>query len=165
MKVELRAFDSERDLAVVKKWLEHPQVARWWGSLESALAEIGNHPADASALIMAGGNPVGYLCWQTPTRAELEEAGLADLPEELVDIDIMIGEPAMTGLGIGPEALRKLFASLHAEGVPMVGVATALSNQRALSAFEKVGLLPYRDFIEMGESYRYITKQLNDAAS
>lgn len=164
MNVELQAFYPKRDMSVIAKWLEHPQVARWWGAPESALSEIVNHPADAAALIVVDGDPVGYLCWQTPTRAEMEEAGLADLPEDLVDIDIMIGEPAMIGRGIGPESLRLLFIRLHAEGVPMVGVATALSNQRALRAFAKADLLPYRDFIEMGEGYRYLTKQLNDAA-
>lgn len=162
MNIELQAFLHESDLPLIATWLKHPQVARWWGSPERTLAEIMNHPAESAALIVADGVPLGYLCWQTPTRIELEEAGLADLPEDLVDIDIMIGEPAMIGHGIGPEALRRLFIRLQTDGVPMVGVATALSNQGALSAFAKVGLLPYRDFIEMGEEYRYLTKKIKD---
>jgi hypothetical protein len=46
--------------------------------------------------------------------------------------------------------------------VRVVGVATALANQRALSAYARVDLQPYRDFSELGEEYRYFTMSLDD---
>lgn len=162
--VELQAFCPERDVSRIAIWLHHPQVARWWGPPPSILAEIVAHPADRAALIVADQQPVGYLCWQSPPRAELEAAGLADLPDDLIDIDLMIGEPAMQGRGIGPEALRLLFERLRRQGVALVGVATALANRRALRAFAKAQLQPYRDFVEQSEDYRYLTRWLNDPA-
>lgn len=160
--VELRDFRPARDLPLIAKWLRRPHVARWWGDPVGTLAGIADHPEEMAAIIVVDMNPVGYLCWQTPSRAELKEAGLADLPNDLIDIDIMIGERTMMGQGVGPEALRLLFEKLRALGVRLVGVATSLANQRALAAFPKVNLQPYRDYFEMGEDYRYFTKQLND---
>jgi RimJ/RimL family protein N-acetyltransferase len=87
------------------------------------------------------------------------------LPADLIDVGIMIGEPGAQGRGAGPEALRLLFERLRGRGVGLVGLATALANQRAMAAYAKVGLRPYRDFVELREQYRYFTKRLTDAAS
>lgn len=161
--VELRRFRPERDTALVAGWLSRTHVARWWGDPAHALAALAKHPAGTAALIVADTRPVGYLCWQSPTRAELAEAGLADLPADLVDIDILIGEPDGVGRGIGPEALRQLLGRLRGEGVRVVGMAAAVANARALRAYAKVGFRPYRDFVELGEHYRYLTCDLGDA--
>ena len=48
--------------------------------------------------------------------------------------------------------------------IAVVGVAAAVANQRALSAYAKVGLRPFQDFFERGELYRYFTKKLIDTA-
>lgn len=162
--VGLVAFSPKDDLPMVEDWLQRPHVARWWGDPEEAIAEIRKHPAPTSALILVGSTPIGYLCWQVPTHQELLDAGLADLPSILVDIDIMIGEPSALGHGLGPEALSQLLARLHDEGVQIVGMATADSNQRARRAFEKVGFRLFRAFTESGEQMRYLTKMLNAAA-
>lgn len=161
--VELRAFRPEHDLSIIESWLAHPDVSRWWGEPAHALEEIVSHPTGAAALIVVDMNPIGYLCWQSPTRAELDDAGLGDLPDDLIDVDIMIGEPTMTGRGFGPAALQLLFDRLRVLGISLVGLATAISNQRALRAFAKAGLEPYRDFQEMGEDYRYFTRQLDNS--
>jgi aminoglycoside 6'-N-acetyltransferase len=112
-------------------------------------------------LITADGRPVGYLCWQRPPRDELEEAGLADLPEDLVDIDILIGEPEYLGRGIGPRALSFLLTKLRSEGVGFVGLATSTSNRAAIKAYEKVGFRFFRDFEELGFGpFQYMLKKL-----
>jgi hypothetical protein len=110
------------------------------------------------------GQPIGFLCWQSPSPSELSEAGLSDLPSDLIDVDIMIGEPNALGLGVGPGALRLLFERLHDREVRLVGLATAFANKRAMTEYAKVGLQPFRDFVELGEQYRYFTKSLTDAA-
>jgi RimJ/RimL family protein N-acetyltransferase len=162
-RVELQAFDPERDHSLVSAWLRRPHVSRWWGGPSQALAAVRTHPVEAEALILVDARPVGYLCWQMPTREELKAAGLADLPHDLVDVDIMISEPDAIGHSVGPEALRQLFARLKAQGVKLVGVAAAVSNRRALGAYAVVGLRPFRDFVEHNEQYRYFTKSLQDA--
>jgi len=164
LNVELQQFDPERHLPLVSMWVSRPHVARWWGDPAHALAEIRAQPADTSVLIVVGAKPVGYICWQRPSRAELEGAGLEELPDDLIDIDLMIGEPDARGRGVGPEALRQLLEKLAALGARLVGLATATANQHALRAYGKAGFRPYRDFVELGETYRYFTKDLVKAA-
>ncbi len=162
--IELSPFDPKGDLPMIEKWLECPHVARWWGEPTEAITAIRNHDTSTSALILADSKPIGYLCWQIPTPQELADAGLADLPANLVDIDIMIGEPSALGHGYGPEALSQLFAKLRGEGAQIVGMATAESNQRARKAFEKAGFRLFRAFTESGEQMRYLTRALDAAA-
>jgi hypothetical protein len=57
------------------------------------------------ALIAFDGTPVGYVRWQLAPRSELEAAGIAEVPDGAIDIDIAIGEEAFVGRGIGPAAL------------------------------------------------------------
>ncbi len=158
--VSLAAFEPDRHLPLVAEWLHQPHVALWWGDADAALAEIRAHPVATQAMIEVDGQPVGYLCWQTPRQAELAAAGLADLPSGLVDIDLMIGVAASLGRGVGPDALAQLCLRLLGEGVSTVGVGTAIANRRALRAFEKAGFTPYRDFHEAGVAMRYLTRSL-----
>lgn len=158
--VSLAEFEPARHLRLVAEWLRQPHVARWWGDADAALAEIRAHSVATHAIIEAGGRPVGYLCWQTPSRTELAAAGLSDLPVDLVDVDIMIGVAECLGCGIGPEALAQLIVRLRADGASTIGLATATTNRRSLRAFEKAGFRPYRDFHEAGEDMRYFTLSL-----
>ena len=161
--VRLVPFNPKGDLPKVEEWLERPHVARWWGDPEDAIVAVKKHPAPTSALILVGSTPIGYLCWQVPTRQELLDAGLADLPANLIDIDILIGELDALGHGYGPDALSQLLARLHDDGVQIVGMAAADSNKRAWRAFEKAGFRLFRAFTESGEQMRYLTKVLDTA--
>jgi aminoglycoside 6'-N-acetyltransferase len=161
--VDLSTFDPDRDLSLVAAWVHRPHVAQWWGDPEQTLAAVQQHPLATEALINVNGRPVGFVCWQTPPREELEAAGLSDLPDDLVDIDILIGEPDALGQGIGPAALSHVLARLRAEGVRLVGLGTAVANRHALKAFEKAGFRPFRDFQEGGQDLRYLLQTLNTA--
>ncbi|WP_181358873.1 GNAT family N-acetyltransferase [Pseudothauera lacus] len=160
--IELQPFRPTHDMPLIERWLRDPEVSRWWGESAQVQAALAGHPADHAALIHVDGVAVGLLCWQIPTRRELADAGLDDLPADLVDIDIVIGEAGMRGQGLGPLALELLFERLRREGVKLVGVATALGNSHALAAYARVGLQPYRDFFELGEDYRYLTRHLDN---
>jgi histidine triad (HIT) family protein len=158
--VELRAFDAEHDLARVAAWLEEPDARRWWGDPIAALADLVEREPGTAAVVAWDGRPVGVLCWQVPTREELEDAGLADLPRDLVDVDVLIGETDARGHGVAPEALRQLCARLREQGVRLVGMGAAKANEPALVAYVE----PYRDFEEDGEGYRYFTRALVEDA-
>jgi len=119
---------------------------------------------DTHALITADGRPVGYMCWQRPSREELEAAELTDLPEDLVDIDILIGEPEFLGRGVGPRALVLLLTRLHGEGVGFAGLGTSTSNRVAIRAYEKAGFRLFRDFEEPESGpCKYMVAQLRGA--
>lgn len=161
MNIELLDFAADKHLSLMEMWIRQPHVSRWWGDPERNLSEIVRRDAHAQAIIAVDGKPVGYLCWQTPSREELSAAGLSDLPDDLVDADIMIGESDALGKGVGPKSLRALFDRLKSQGVPLAGLAGAVANGRAMSAYKKAGLAPFRDFFECGETYRYFTISLN----
>lgn len=161
--VELIPLDLARDLPRLGIWLDRPHVARWWGDRDEAMAAIRQHvPAD-HALIAVDTRPVGYLCWQQPLPEELAAAGLGDLPADLIDVDILIGEPDLVGRGIGPQALTLLLDQLRAAGQTSVGMAAAAANPRARRAYEKAGFRLFRTFQEAGQDYDYLVQSLQTA--
>jgi len=147
--VRLEIFDPELHSQRLRDWLHRPHVARWWGDPQLALENSLRCSPENHAVIVADGAPVGYLCWQTPPQSELEAAGLTDLPEDLVDIDVLIGEPESIGRGVGPRSLGSLLARLRVDPVVTVaGVGTSVSNESAIRAFEKAGFRLFREFLD-----------------
>lgn len=139
-RVTLVAFDAAGDLPRLEAWLRRPHVVRWWGDPDEALEDVRQRSPDAHALIALDGAPVGYLCWERPTRDELEADGLGALPDNLLDVDVLIGEPEAMGRGIGPRAGQLLLERLRASGAAgWVGVGMSASNPRAIRAAEKLG--------------------------
>jgi ribosomal protein S18 acetylase RimI-like enzyme len=64
-----------------------------------------------------------------------------------VDIDILIGEPAFVGQGVGSQALSVLIARFRRDPlVSFAGLGTSVSNGRAIRAFEKAGFRLFRKF-------------------
>ena len=147
LEIRLQAFDPGAHATILRDWLHRPHVAHWWGNPQSTLESALGWPVEDCALIQADGAPVGYMCWQTPPKDELEAAGLANLPQGLVDIDLLIGEPEFLGRGLGPRSLNLLLARLRANPLVLVaGVGTAVSNERAVRAFMKAGFRILREF-------------------
>ena len=165
--VRLETFEPELHSPRLRDWLHRPHVARWWGDPEVALEISLQCSPENHAVIVADGAPVGYLCWQTPPQNELEAAGLADLPEDLVDIDVFIGEPDFIERGVGSRSLSLLLARLRVDSsVKYAGVGTSISNERAIRAFEKVGFRLFREFHdpEFGSCW-YMVVKVRDAAN
>ncbi len=160
-RVQLLAFDVDRDLPVLRSWIKRPHVAHWWGDADQVLAVVCEHGPAHHALIAVDGQAVGYLCWQMPQPEELDAAGLTDLPASLIDVDILIGEPDFVGRGVGPQALRLLLDRLRTQGVSCVGLAAAADNQRAVRAYAKAGFQPYEWFQEEGQNMCYFIQTLD----
>lgn len=153
-KVCLRNFIPEQDESRLRDWLQCPHVSRWWGMQE--IEDLVQRLPESRAVIVVDGIPVGYLCWQKPSQLELEEAGLADLPAGLMDIDILIGEPDLLGQGIGPRALGLLIKHLQGEhDVLYAGLAASVSNKRAKRAYEKAGFELFREFDDQESGHCY----------
>jgi aminoglycoside 6'-N-acetyltransferase len=159
--VKLRALDLSADRPLLERWLQSPHVVQWWGTQDVQFTGQGQRSSGTDAMITADGKPVGYLCWQRPSPSEIAAAGLTELPGDLMDIDIMIGEPEFLGCGVGPRALVLLLAKLRDEGVRFAGLGTSTSNRVAIRAFEKAGFRAFRDFEdpEFGPC-RYMVAQL-----
>jgi len=163
--VNLRVLDPEADLPLLERWLRSSHVVQWWGTPDQHLTALAKRPSGTHAIITADGSPAGYLCWQRLSSSELEVAGLSDLPEGLVDIDILVGEPGLLGCGIGPRALVLLLAKLHGDGVGFAGLGTSASNSVAIRAFEKAGFRLVRDFVDpQSGPCKYMMVEPGDAA-
>ena len=161
LRVQLLPFDIGRDLPMLRTWLKRPHVTRWLGDDHQVLADVREHRPDCHALIAVDGQPVGYLCWQRPQPDELEAAGLSALPADLIDVDILIGEPDFIGRGVGPQALRLLVDRLRSHGVSCVGLAAAADNRRALRAYATAGFNPYKWFREADQDMCYLIHTLD----
>jgi aminoglycoside 6'-N-acetyltransferase len=145
--VTLEAFDPRRDSELLRRWLAQSHVAKWWGDAAKAMEHARQCSPASHALIVADSAPVGYLCWQEPPKAELEAAGLSDVPRDLIDIDILIGEPELLGQGVGSRALEILLARLHSEqAIAFAGLGTSASNTNAIRCYAKAGFRLFREF-------------------
>lgn len=145
--VRLREFDSVADQGPLKQWLNQPHVSLWWGDAGEALEEALVRDPSAHAIIEADSLPVGYICWEAPIVEELEAAGLGDLPEGLLDVDILLGEASVQGRGIAGKAGGLLLEHLRATNrAPYLGAATSALNERAIRLAERVGFELFREF-------------------
>jgi len=153
--VQLTPFVPNRDTPLLESWLRRPHVSRWWGDPLKALEEASRPPAGGDeALIAVDGVPVGYVRWQVPAREELDAAGLHELSDDIVDIDIAIGEADLLGRGIGSRVLSILRDRLTRDGGSTVMLATSVDNARAVRAYEKAGFVRRRQFVDTdGGSY------------
>lgn len=158
-RVGLADFLPERHGDLLGSWLRRPHVSRWRGDPDKALLEVATPPNEGGeALITVDGRPVGYLRWQVPDRAELDAAGLHEVPPDAVDIDIAVGETAWLGRGVGPQALMLLVDRLVAEGASTIMLATSTTNVRAVRAYETAGFIRRRQFVDTdGGTYWLLT--------
>ncbi len=138
--VSLGRFDPAH-LPLLAEWLRLPEVSPWYPNPAADLALAESPPQGAHrALIVLDGEPVGFLRWQFVDRDTLDALGLPEVPDNAVDVDILIGAPAALGRGVGPKALDLLAAELARDpGVPMLGLTSSPANGRAHRGFRKAG--------------------------
>ncbi len=137
------------DLPLIGRWLQANHVRPAWGDPDDNLRLLVEPPAAGHwrAIVEAEGRAVGLVLWQHPTRAELDLAGLADIPASAIDIDLMIGEPDAVGRGIGAATLRRVAAAaLTDPAVPLVIGCTGVDNLASQRAFIKAGFCRDRLF-------------------
>lgn len=146
--VTLAPFDPRQDAERLAAWLRAPHVSRWWGDPDTQLKSVLKEPVGGEhALIVADDVPVGYVRWEKASRAELQEAGLHEIPDGTVDIDIAIGELAFVGSGVASRALKIVVEKLiSAMSLPMIMMATSVENKMAIRAYEKAGFRRVRVF-------------------
>ena len=137
------------DLPRLDSWLRSAHVSDAWGDPQANLRLLSEPPASGHwrAVIEADGRAVGLVMWQHPTREELDVAGLDDVPSNVIDIDIMIGEIDALGRGIGSGAIRLVAeAALSDPAVPFIIGCTQVGNLASQSAFRKAGFHKDREF-------------------
>lgn len=146
----LRLLDVTRDdLPLIEHWLQADPVRQYWGDPGENIRQLRDGPGAGHwrAIIEADGRKVGIVLWQHPTRQELDVAGLTDIPESVIDIDIMIGEREAAGRGVGSAVLRLVAETALADpGVPLVIGCARNDNLASQRAFAKAGFRRDREF-------------------
>jgi aminoglycoside 6'-N-acetyltransferase len=127
------------DLAMIQRWLETPEVVRWWGDPDEQYALVSDdldHPDMDQFIVALDERPFGYIqCY--PLSTWNQSFGIQ--PAATRGIDQFIGEPDMIGRGHGSSFIRQFVDELLASGVPRVVTDPDPGNGRAVRAYTKAG--------------------------
>jgi aminoglycoside 6'-N-acetyltransferase len=130
---------SAGDLSMVQRWLETPEVVRWWGQPDEQYALVSgdlDHPDMDQSIVVLGEQPFGYIqCYPLSTWNQ----GFGSQPPSTRGIDQFIGEPDMLGCGHGSGFIRQFVDGLLGQGIPRVVTDPDPDNVRAVRAYAKAG--------------------------
>ena len=130
---------SAGDLSLVQRWLEMPEVVRWWGRADEQYALVSgdlDHPDMDQFIVVLGEQPFGYIqCYPLSTWNQ----GFGSQPSATRGIDQFIGEPDMIGRGHGSGFIRQFVDALLGQGIPRVVTDPDPDNVRAVRACARAG--------------------------
>jgi aminoglycoside 6'-N-acetyltransferase len=106
---------AEPDLAGVDSWLREPHVARWWTPGTCAEEEValyrrrvaGEDPRTRMLIAEHDGVPIGWCQWYCWEDYPAEASAMGSHDAE-VGFDYAIGDPKMTGRGVGTTLIAAL---------------------------------------------------------
>lgn len=131
----------DADAGQIRAWLRRPEIARWWGSLAAAEAEIMIATETATSirrLVMVDGRAVGY--GQAVDAGLTGEEDLLSLPPGTWDISLFIAEPELRGKGYGLAALRLLADEVFSTTLALgLSVVVSVRNEAAVRIYERAG--------------------------
>jgi aminoglycoside 6'-N-acetyltransferase len=132
---------SAADLPLVRRWLETPEVARWWGQPDEQYALVSgdlDHPDMDQFIVSIDGRRFAYIqCYALSAWNQ----GFGPQPQGTRGIDQFIGEPDMIGRGHGSHFIGRFVDQLLQSGLSRVVTDPDPSNGRAVRAYEKAGFL------------------------
>ena len=130
---------TSADLPLIQRWLETPEVVRWWGQPDEQYALVSgdlDHPGMDQFIVALGEHPFGYIqCYALSTWNQ----GFGAQPPNTRGIDQFIGEPDMIGRGHGSGFIRQFADALLTSGIPRVVTDPDPHNARAVRAYAKAG--------------------------
>jgi RimJ/RimL family protein N-acetyltransferase len=132
---------------MIHRWLNAPQVARWWGEDAGSCEEVskeyvayieGKEPVEPY-LILYDARPVGYIqSYRVSDDEEYERlVGIADS----AGIDLFIGEKDLLYRGLGPLVIRRFIEEVvfADESIAVCVIDPEPKNTAAIRAYEKAG--------------------------
>jgi len=149
------------DFHLLQSWLCAPHVAPWWRQpfdLAQVEAHFGPRVDGAEPthvfVIELSGRPIGWIQWYRWADYPEHARQLSAEPGS-AGIDLAIGEPDLTGLGLGPAILRAFLTRVvfsHAD-ICAVAADPEVANLRSLGAFRKAGFTEVRTVRLDGELF------------
>jgi RimJ/RimL family protein N-acetyltransferase len=161
--ISFRPF-REEDFPQLLTWFRAPHVARWWPVPDSAdavaakyLPRIRGEEDIRLSAILVDGAPIGMI--QTSPADQQHAAGLG-----ACNIDLLIGEEASIGAGLGPLAIE---AFVTAEVFGRLGFSVCLAdphedNQRSVRAFEKAGFTRRSRFLQDNQAFLLLSRHRSE---
>ncbi|WP_018351522.1 GNAT family N-acetyltransferase [Longispora albida] len=165
---------TRADLPALLRWLATPHVLEWWPGSPGTLAALeakygpsidGTHPVERF-VIEADSIPAGLI--QRYRHADQPDWDRAVGIPDAAGLDYLIGEPTLTGRGLGSTAIRAFTATVftrYPEITAVVAVPQA-ANFPSRRALEKAGYLldGIRDLesgdpADAGPSAVYVTRR------
>jgi aminoglycoside 6'-N-acetyltransferase len=132
---------SAADLPSVRRWLETPEVVRWWGQPDEQYELVSgdlDHPDMDQFIVSIDRWPFAYIqCYALSAWNQ----GFGPQPSGTRGIDQFIGEPDMIGRGHGSHFIRQFVDQLLRSGLPRVVTDPDPVNGRAVRAYEKAGFV------------------------
>jgi aminoglycoside 6'-N-acetyltransferase len=130
---------SSGDLSLIRRWLETPEVMRWWGQPDEQYALVSgdlDHPDMDQFIVTLDDHPFGYIqCYALSTWNQ----GFGAHPLKTRGIDQFIGQPDMIGRGHGSGFIRQFVEGLLTSGIPRVVTDPDPDNGPAVRAYAKAG--------------------------
>jgi aminoglycoside 6'-N-acetyltransferase len=130
---------SPGDLPLIRRWLESPEVVRWWGKPDEQYELVSgdlDHPDMDQFIVALGDHRFGYIqCYALGTWNQ----GLGSHPSGTRGIDQFIGVSDMVGCGHGSGFIRQFSDRLLASGIPRIVTDPDPENDRAVRAYIKAG--------------------------
>lgn len=131
---------TERDLPLLRRWVEQPHWQEWWDEPDQAIAEIREHISSDEVeplIVELDGKPIAYLQSYDP---HLEDGHpYQDQPFGTLGLDMSIGPAEMLSQGHGSALIRQFCDMLFDEGCPRVIIDPHPDNARAIRAYGKAG--------------------------
>jgi aminoglycoside 6'-N-acetyltransferase len=128
------------DLPMLRRWLQTPDVVRWWGEPAEQLALLTEDLSNSlmtMRIVSHADQPFAYA--QDYDVRSWPQSHFVGLPAGTRAIDAFIGEPAFIGRGHGGRFLRLLAEQLRSAGAPLVAIDPDVENFRARRAYARAG--------------------------
>ena len=127
------------DLALIRRWLETPEVVRWWGAPDEQYALVSgdlDHPDMDQFIVSLDEHRFGYIqCYALSTWNQ----GFGAHPPKTRGIDQFIGVSDMIGRGHGSSFIRQFVERLLTSAIPRVVSDPDPDNGRAIRAYANAG--------------------------
>jgi aminoglycoside 6'-N-acetyltransferase len=149
------------DFPLLQEWMSAPHVAAWWRErfdLASVNLKYGPRVDGVEPthvfVIEYSQRPIGWIQWYLWSDYPEHARQLSAEPAS-AGIDLAIGELAMTGLGLGPIAIREFLKQIVFADPSVRAVITdpEETNVRSLRALEKAGFILANTVRLAGENF------------
>ena len=149
---------EERDLPQLHDWLQREHVRRWWrdtSTFEETVSRYGpsirGEEPTSHYVILLDDRDVGMI--ETYLVSDYPEwDAVVDVGDGVAGVDLLIGDGALIGHGLGPEILRSFVDEVVT--APACVASVDCENRRSWRAFEKAGFRYVRDVEEEGRPHR-----------